>query len=232
MSGVEDAELRAQTEFYVSQLRETDMFLGELIAALKETGEDCVLVLYGDHMPALELIVPEALVNGSIYQTQYVIWSSFDLVGEDADLTAYQLGAAVLERLGWSGGVMQRLHQSAKTFDREAYFEAMHLLQYDLLYGERYSVDGKTPVPSEMHMGLTAAEVSGVRREGGGIVVTGEGFTAFSRISVNGEFCETEYRGGGELAAADVKLNRNDEICVCFAGDDGVVLSETEPFVY
>lgn len=232
VSGVEDAELRAQTEFYVNQLRETDAFLGELIAALEETGEDCVLVLYGDHMPALDLIAPEALANGSIYQTQYVVWSSFDIAGEDADLAAYQLGAAVLERLGWSGGVMQRLHQSAEAFDKEAYLEAMHLLQYDLLYGERYAAGGEAPVPSEMRMGLTDAEISGVRRENGGIVVTGTGFTAFSKISVNGELCETEYRSGGELAAADVELERNDEVCVCFAGDDDIVLSETKPFVY
>ena len=189
-------------------------------------------MLYGDHMPALDLIAPEALANGSIYQTQYVVWSSFDIAGEDADLAAYQLGAAVLERLGWSGGVMQRLHQSAEAFDKEAYLEAMHLLQYDLLYGERYAAGGEAPVPSEMRMGLTDAEISGVRRENGGIVVTGTGFTAFSKISVNGELCETEYRSGGELAAADVELDRNDEVRVCFAGDDDIVLSETKPFVY
>ena len=232
VSGVEDEELRGQLEFYVGQIHETDAFLGALIEALEQTGEDFVLVLYGDHLPALDLITPETLENGSIYQTEYVVWNNFGMEGEDADLTAYQLGAAVFERLGYPGGVMQRLHQSAEAFDRETYLEAMHMLQYDLLYGERYAVGGRPVIPADMRMGIADASIDSVRREGDGIVVTGEGFTESSKISINGRICETEYRSGGELAAAEAALERNDEIRVCFAGDDDIVLSETGPYVY
>ena len=36
----------------------------------------------------------------NLYQTQYVIWSNFDMDKKDANLTTYQLAAEVFDRIG------------------------------------------------------------------------------------------------------------------------------------
>ena len=64
--------------YYLSQLRETDAFIGELIAALERRGEPTVLVLYGDHLPTFN-ITAEQLANGNVFETEYVIWNNLGL---------------------------------------------------------------------------------------------------------------------------------------------------------
>ncbi len=39
--------------YYLNQLRQTDEFIGELISAVEKTGEDTVIVFFGDHLPDL-----------------------------------------------------------------------------------------------------------------------------------------------------------------------------------
>ena len=108
----------------------------------------------------------------------------------------------------------------------------MHSLQYDLLYGERYSENGKTLTPTDLQMGITEAQITGIRRKGDGIAVSGTGFTPYCWITVNGKNYDTVYQEDGTLFAADIQPERNDEIRVCFGGDDRVILSETEAARY
>ena len=230
--GVEDPEQLAQLNFFLNEIHETDAFIGELLNALNRTGERYVVVLYGDHLPALGLIEADALDNGDIYQTEYVIWNNFGMTGENEELSAYQLGAEVFRRLNFPGSVMQRLHRSREAFSAQTYGLAMHSLQYDLLYGERYSENGKTLTPTDLQMGITEAQITGIRRKGDGIAVSGTGFTPYCWITVNGKNYDTVYQEDGTLFAADIQPERNDEIRVCFGGDDRVILSETEAARY
>ena len=55
--------------------------------ALSERDEKTVLVLFGDHLPTLGLN-DEDLDNGSIFQTEYVIWDNFSLEKHNKDLTS------------------------------------------------------------------------------------------------------------------------------------------------
>ena len=63
----------AKFQYYLAQLRETDKFLGDLIAALKKSSEEVVLLVYGDHLPTLD-ISKDDLSTGSIFTTQYAIY--------------------------------------------------------------------------------------------------------------------------------------------------------------
>ena len=83
----------------VNQVHEMDAFVGDLVDALSEREERTVLVLYGDHLPALGL-EGDDMESASLYRTEYIIWDNFGLEKEDEDLAAYQLSAAVLGRLG------------------------------------------------------------------------------------------------------------------------------------
>ena len=49
-----------------------DKFIQKLVETLSKRDEDTILVMYGDHLPSLGITESE-LVNGDVYQTQYVI---------------------------------------------------------------------------------------------------------------------------------------------------------------
>ena len=71
------------------------------------------MVLFGDHLPTLGF-KDEDLVNNSIFQTEYVVWSNFDMPKVDQDLTAYQLTSSVLNNLNIDNGVLTKFHNQFK----------------------------------------------------------------------------------------------------------------------
>ena len=73
-----DAEYRYALEYYVDQVRQVDQFIGKLTEMLSRRQERTILVLYGDHLPALGLQGKD-MASGSLYKTEYVIWDNFGL---------------------------------------------------------------------------------------------------------------------------------------------------------
>lgn len=217
-------------EYLLMQLNETDSFIGRLTDELSVIGEDTVVVLYGDHLPALELPA-EQLVSGSLYTTEYVIWSNFGLEAENKDLDSSGLSAYVLGLLGIDGGVITRLRQS-EAYDGAGMDEALKLLEYDILYGERYmEADGELYAPSELKMGLDEITINKAYAEDGFSYVSGGNFTTFSVIYVNGQRKETEYLNDGLLCTPYVFVE-GDTVTVCQTGRDKVVLSSTSEYTY
>ena len=146
-----DEDYRYAMEYYVNQIREMDLFVGNLVNTLAKREEKTVLVLYGDHLPALNLRA-EDMVSSTLYRTEYVIWDNLGLARVDQDLAAYQLSAAVLERLGISDGILNAYHQQCA--EENTYRSGLQTLQYDMLYGQRYAWGGSSPyTPTDLQMG-------------------------------------------------------------------------------
>ena len=83
-----------------------DDFIGELTDTLSKFDEDIILVMYGDHLPSLELTEDE-LTNANLYQTEYVIWSNFGFDMPNEDLETFQIYPRILQILGIDQGVIQ-----------------------------------------------------------------------------------------------------------------------------
>lgn len=185
--------------YYVSQLRETDAFIGELVKTLEHRSEPTVLVFYGDHLPGFQ-IGAEQLENGDIFQTEYVIWDNFGLPVKKKDLSAYQLSAEVLGRLGIGSGLLTRYHQ--QTADSEDYLDGLRLLEYDMLYGEAYCYGGRNPyMASQLKMGITPITISNAVWEDGVLQVNGANFTQWSCIAIDGTALETTWVDDKTLTA-------------------------------
>ncbi len=223
-----EGDASEQFLYFASQLQGTDQFLGELIAALRDCGEDTVVVAYGDHLPTLDLS-EEDLVSGTLFQTQYFIWSNYGpgVGGEDADLWAYQLTARLLDTVGIQGGVITDYHREHK--DRADYQDGLEILEYDLLYGDQIAYDGVSPyVPTDMKMGLDEIVVTDLIFGGPTVEILGSGFTEYSVVYVNGKRKEdTVFDSPGRLLIPnDPRLLKPDAgIEVCQTGEDRVVLS-------
>ena len=132
VTGAESEEKNNAWEYYVNQLHEMDQFVKELTDRLSELDERVVLVMYGDHLPTMDLKV-EDMKNRYLFQTKYVMWSNFDMKKKDKNIAAYQMAAEVFNRLGIHEGTVFNYHQTRK--GSRNYQLDLQALQYDILYG-------------------------------------------------------------------------------------------------
>lgn len=217
-----------QFRYYCKQLQGTDAFLGELIAALSDFPEETVVIAYGDHLPSMDL-EEEDMENGSLFQTQYFIWSNYGVgVGaEDRDLSAYQLTTRVFDLVGIRGGLLTEYHR--ENMGREGYLEGLEVLEYDLLYGDRIAWGGKNPYArTEMKMGLEEIRVTDVIPGDKVTGINGVGFTGSSVVYVNGRRREdTVFVSSTQLLLPNGGriLTQEDRIEVCQTGPDRIILS-------
>jgi hypothetical protein len=172
---------------FINILTGTDDFLGELLPKLAWFEEPVVLVVYGDHLPALEL-TSDMLTTGNIYASRYAVWNNFGKTFEAPDLQSYRLGANILKQLGFSGGVITKFHQSADVSDTsEDYLSRLEMLEYDILYGEQSALEGGLPQPTDLQMGVDPISIQKVWLKDGGLWVEGRNLTGESYILVNGK---------------------------------------------
>ncbi len=193
--------LRLQYEYYVNQIAEMDLFLQDLTEQLAGYDEKVVLVLYGDHLPALDM-TSEELNSGDLFKTEYVIWSNFPMKKSDQNLTSFQLGAEVLDRLGIHTGNITRFHQLK--MGSPGYRQELEMLEYDILYGKQYLYGGQSPfLPTDLKMGVRDIVIQDIVEIGGKYYLKGENFTQYSKVTLRGELLNTVYLGPTVLGLED-----------------------------
>lgn len=214
-----------QFEYYVNQVHEMDSFIGELVDMLGRRREETVLVMYGDHMPTFSF-TNDTVKNGDIYQTEYFIWSNCGLEKKDMDLQAYQLSAAVFERLGISEGYIMKYHQTKH--NAEDYLKQLKILEYDILYGDKQIYDGEIPyVATDLKLGIEDITIDEVYNYKDYICVAGENFNDFSKVLINNKEVETELIGSTMLKIPKRNVKSGDEVAVVQSGEDKIELGRT-----
>lgn len=218
-------------EYYLTQINEVDAFVGELLAELSGIEEETVVVIYGDHLPYFELRDDET-VNANVYQTEYVIWSNYGLEAEAKDLYAYELSAHIMGQLGMNNGLITKLHQNFNRDDE--YFTSLEMLQYDMLYGKKECYGYEIAyVPSELRMGIEPIAVSDISNTPDeGVLVRGEGFTEFTRITINGDKKDTVFVDGTTLLVPDGELVYGDVVTALQTNGKRTVYAESEGVIY
>lgn len=232
----EDEERQNAFTYYVNQCHETDAFLGSLIATLNAFEEPVVLVLYGDHLPNLD-ITEEELASGNLFQTEYVIWSNkkmledYELSKKNENLYAYQLSAHVLKLLGMNNGLLTKFHQMYHNYDN--YKSNLKILQYDMLYGKKEVYDGFSPYePTDLQMGFDPIRITDVSSVGGSVYVMGKNFTESSFVFIDGKKQDTVFLNENTLMVSDKELEGGEEVYVAQLTDVSAQLSSTEVFIY
>ncbi len=190
-------------EYYVNEINEVDQMIGKLVYALGKREKPTVLVLYGDHLPSLDLS-NEDLEDGSLYETQYIIWNNYGLKEKDQDLKAYELYPEVLDQLGIHTGVITQYHQQADR-SSDTYQTDLKALEYDLLYGENYIYDGEVPfTASNLQMGTNPLKIADVYQKDGEYIVRGDNFTPYCRVYFDGKELESQWIDEHHLKLKDV----------------------------
>ena len=216
---------------FINALSGPDAFLESLVRALVRFNEPTIVVVYGDHLPALEL-ENDMLSTGSVYASRYVVWNNFGAGFDAPDLQAYRLSANLLKQLGFSGGVITKLHQSVDPGESgEEYLQKLEMLEYDMLYGDQEAFEGEYPyIPVALRMGSRRIAVTGAERQYRRLLVTGENFTEFSSIVINDQAVDTLYIDTEHIVARVDDAAEFDRFWVAQIARDGTELSRTGVF--
>lgn len=235
VKGLKNSDLKHQYQYYAWQINEMDEFIGELVEALQEYGEETILVMYGDHLPSLG-ITAENLKNKDVYQTQYVIWSNFENKYTDEDIEAYRLESKILEGLNMTAGEINNYIQKHKNDEEADFLQGLHNLEYDQLYGEKFVTNGENPYePTKLKFGLNTVKINSISplNDGeGSIYIYGKYFTSYSKVYINDEKQNTIYIDPNTLMITYPELKDGDNISVYQQNSDEHILTKTDPYVY
>lgn len=216
---------------YLHLIHETDAFVGKLIDKLERFDEPTVCVIYGDHLPSLDLTA-DVLTTNNLYASRYIIWNNYGAEFDAPDLQAYRVSANLLKQLGIPGGLITKYHQSADIADTDqAYLDNLEVLEYDVLYGDKSAYEGESPYPViDMTMGCEPIEISSVSRRYGRVLVNGANFTECSVIELDGEGYPTAFINSAQIVAIVPRTTEAHQVCVVQKSADGVEMSRTQPY--
>ncbi len=221
-------ELKWKYEYYVNQIYEMDQFIKALTDTLAKREEPTVLVMYGDHIPALDMTEND-LESGNLYGTQYLIWDNMGLKKDDENLHAYQLAAHVMEMLDMQVGTIFTYQQNHK--NSETYLADLKALGYDMLYGKYYIYGGTNPFkPTNLKMGVNDITIDEIVKIGDKYYIKGRNFTQYSKVTLDGKELKTIYLGENVLGLLeDVDPDDADKMKVSqIENKSGEILSTTE----
>lgn len=99
------------TETYLSAINESDKAFQNLIEYFEKVDENTMIVMFGDHQPAIEDEFYECVFGKELeelsseelqkrYITPYVIWANYDLEAETQDMSSNYFGSYILEKAG------------------------------------------------------------------------------------------------------------------------------------
>ncbi len=232
VSGLADpAEKNAYT-YYANTIHSMDAFIGKLASALAEREEEVLLVLYGDHLPAIG-IEESALREGSIVNTDYVIWSNKQLPvsPQRLDMTATELFPYVLNLYSLGDGIIPRIHSAYDETSQR--MDKVKLIGYDSLYGDRLAYGEHFPfLPKSMKMGLDEILITHVSGDTeNGLFIHGRNFTPASVVLVDGRQMNTVFLTEETLYIANAPSENAKSIAVAQISADLRILSRTEAFL-
>ena len=233
VSGASSQAENYKWEYYCNQIYEMDQFIKELTDELSKLDEDVVLVMYGDHLPTMGLTVTD-VKNKYLFRTEYVIWDNMGLEKQDKNLAAYQMAAEVMDRVGIHEGNVFRFHQARR--NTKNYQVDLEMLQYDILYGEKYVYGGKNPFERvKMHLGVEDAQLDSIEKiSDGQYYIKGKNLTQSAFLEVNGELVAANFVDENTLLLLDTELKENDTVDIAIRSNSSThrVLTRTEKYIY
>ena len=149
---ITDNHQSAQADQYLSLVKKTDEAFEYLVNYFKQVEEPTIIVMFGDHQPAIETKFYESLIGKSSgdftfeelmkkYQTPFIIWANYDIKETTVDkMSANYLGAWLMEEAGLKTSSYQQFLM--KLYDKLPVLNAMGAIDAE---GNYYESAKETP---------------------------------------------------------------------------------------
>lgn len=195
-----------EIQCYVDKLRGVDEYIKELVDYVEASGEPTVIAMFGDHLPSLKVINEDesVLKDGNKYLTDFFIWDNIGLQKENVNMEAEEFTTYILDKLNMVSGVMPTFHEAYK--EKPDYNKEFELLQYDMLFGNKYflSEDKKQYEKTNMKLGINEIVLNNYDISNNTLTVTGDNFNYKSKIIINGKSVETDFVDSHTLTTTDI----------------------------
>lgn len=144
VSGNVGKDAVSQVQDYVERLHEADKMIGKLINFVQSNEEPTVLVVYGDHIPTMDVITADSTYPR--YEVPFFIVSNESIpegiVSKDAPKPAYTLYPSLFEAYHLPEGIIGSAQKLFKS--DEDYYDKLNLIGYDMVLGKGYLTDDNT----------------------------------------------------------------------------------------
>ena len=221
-----------QIYYYANQVHEMDEFVGDLVKAINKTKKPTILVLYGDHLPALDLIKKnEAGVNK--YESLFVIANNYGggRLKLPRDFSSNDMSTEILKEARLPYGPMNLVH----AYDRNSkdYMSKLKLIQYDILFGKKYFLK-KNEIQGINHMKINNEELKldKVVERNGDYYVVGSGFNRNTKVYLDGKEVDSVYYDENDIKLFDSFYTGKKEIQLKIVDNNGKVFQETKKIKY
>ncbi len=225
--------------YYANEIYEMDEFIGSLVNELQSWPEEVTLVVYGDHLPGMN-VENRNLKKGTRFDTPYFIWDNFgynreNREKESGNLKCWQLASQVLGQSHIHHGVLNAYHQAMR--GTKNYRKNLRMLQYDLLYGSGFSREGKDPLlPTTICYAIHNPEISRIEWDetNSQYLLIGSNFTEQSRVCVNGIRVPSVRESDTVIRISEKALKDKDEVTVVQVDvtNSKIVFNESLPLVF
>ena len=220
-----DDSMKKQLDYYVQNIKEVDDFIGNLDTYIESLDEPTIVLLYSDHLPAIDIIAKADPNLIPRYETQYVLFSNYEISNENRTLSSYQLSAMLLEKIGVEGSTLDKLNMSELIGNKDE--SAARILNYDIFMSkEKYSQ--LYPSENKMVMGIDKIEITSTSLANGKIVVKGENLTPYSKIFINSQQKETTFISENQIECDAKSASSGDKVEIKQLGRYDIPLSITD----
>lgn len=217
-----------QILYYANQVKEMDDFVGSLVNDINKSKKPTVLVLYGDHLPALDIIRRnQAGVNK--FESLFVVTNNFGVKKEKVpdNFQAYELSTLTLKTAGQPYGPLNMVHAYLK--NSRDYQRDLKLVQYDILFGKKYFLKkDEMPKKTKMEISNKDLKLEKIEQREGEFYIIGDGFNRNTKVYIDGEKVDSDYYNEKTLRLYDNFYSGKKEIYLRINDNNGNVIQETK----
>lgn len=222
-----DSRYINQMQDYIDSLIQVDKFVNEVNEYIQQLDEPTILTVFSDHYPSLD--ITNEMDNSMKYTIPYFILSNRELKQERQDVEAYQLSGEILRLMNIKTGVLPQFHNSYKL--QADYQNKLEVLQYDILFGNQYALDGMNYNKTDMKLGMDEIKIHDVVMQEDKINIIGEGFTVSSKVFIDDKYYETQYIDTNTLVVSKFPKKLK-YVQVKQIGKYNVAITQTDKFIY
>jgi len=205
-----------------------DDFVGKLIEDVNKSKKPAVVVLYGDHLPALDIIRREQ-AGVDKFESLFVVANNFGKKKEiiPKDFQAYELSTLALQTAGQPYGPLNMIHAYFK--NNKDYQDYLKLVQYDLLFGKRYFLKAnEVPKSKKMEVANKDLKLDKIEQRAGDFFILGEGFNRNTEVYIDGKKVESDYYNDKTIRLYDNFYTGKKEVFLRINDNNGNPIQETK----